>query len=135
VLLVEDEAIVGMMMRDILLEHGLFVIGPCCSLHEAMSSVATAEIDCAILDLNLGGDAVYPVADILKARGTPFLFVTGYGRESIDERFKGASILQKPVVREGLERQLRLILGTGPAALDAPVNYRGGRDQIPPVSA
>lgn len=135
VLLVEDEAIVGMMMRDILLEHGLFVIGPCCSLREAMSSVSTAEVDCAILDLNLGGDPVYPVAEILHARGIPFLFVTGYGRESIDERFKDVSILQKPVVREGLERQLHLILGTEPVAFDTPVGYRSGRDQLPPVSA
>lgn len=135
VLLVEDEAIVGMMMRDILLEHGLFVIGPCCSLREAMSSVGTAEVDCAILDLNLGGDPVYPVAEVLLARGIPFLFVTGYGRESIDERFKGVSILQKPIVREGLERQLQLILGTGTVLLDTPIGYRGGRDQLPPVSA
>lgn len=135
VLLVEDEAIVGMMMRDILLEHGLFVIGPCCSLREAMSSVGTAEVDCAILDLNLGGEPVYPVAEILLARGIPFLFVTGYGRESIDERFKGVSILQKPVVREGLEQQLRLILGTEPVLPDMPASYLTGRDQLPPVSA
>lgn len=128
VLLVEDEAIVGMMMRDILLEHSLFVVGPCCSLRDAMSSVAAAEFDCAILDLNLGGEAVYPVARKLIERGIPFLFVTGYGRESIDSNFQDVPILQKPIVREGLERHLRHLFGAGETPLDAG-HRTGGSDQ------
>jgi two-component sensor histidine kinase/ActR/RegA family two-component response regulator len=135
VLLVEDEAIVGMMMRDILLEHGLFVIGPCCSLREAMSSAATAEFDCAILDLNLGGEAVYPVAAMLSERGIPFAFVTGYGRESIEDRYKSIPILQKPIVREGLEEYLRQMLGAEAVAAANPASPIGERDQSPSATA
>jgi PAS domain S-box-containing protein len=133
ILLVEDEALVGMMMRDILLEHGLFVIGPCCTLSEAMATIGATDVDCAILDLNLGGEAVYPVAEKLSGRGVPFLFITGYGRESIDDKFKGVPVLQKPVIREGLERHLRDMLGTTEPGEQR--GYRGGRDQFPPVSA
>lgn len=135
VLLVEDEGIVGMMMREILLEHGLFVIGPCCSLKEALASVATAEVDCAILDLNLGGEAVYPVASMLANRGVPFAFVTGYGRESIDPGFQDTPIMQKPVVRESLERHLRQMLGMESVAYVDPMRRVVGTDQPPSASA
>lgn len=110
VLLAEDEAMIGMMMRDILLEYGLFVVGPCCTVGEA-TAAAAGEFDCAILDLNLGGDSIYPLAAALAERKVPFVFVTGYGRESIDERFAHVPILQKPIMREGLEEYLREVLG------------------------
>jgi PAS domain S-box-containing protein len=109
VLLAEDEAAIGMMMRDLLVEYGLFVIGPCCSLKEAAAAV-DEKLDGAVLDLNLGNEPVYPVADALAARGVPVVFVTGYGRESIDVRFRDFPILQKPVRREDLESCLRDLL-------------------------
>ena len=109
VLLAEDEAIIGMMMREFLTEFGLFVVGPCCTLGEA-AAAASGEFDCAILDLNLGGESVYPVAHALADRGIPFAFVTGYGRESVDDRFRNVPILQKPITREGLESYLRDML-------------------------
>ncbi|HEY2754546.1 MAG TPA: response regulator [Pseudolabrys sp.] len=112
VLLAEDEAMIGMMMRDILHDYGLFVVGPCCTVSEAMQAAA-GDFDCAILDLNLGGEPVYPVAAALAERKVPFAFVTGYGRESIDGQFNGVPILQKPVAREGLEQFLRGVLGIG----------------------
>lgn len=112
VLLAEDEAIIGMMMREFLVDYGLFVVGPCCTVNEALGASA-AEFDCAILDLNLGGESIYPVASKLGERNIPFAFVTGYGRESIDSRFVDAPILQKPVTREGLENCLRGMLAPG----------------------
>jgi PAS domain S-box-containing protein len=117
VLLVEDEAMIGIMMRELLSEYGMFVVGPCCSLKEALAE-ASAEFDAAFLDLNLGGELVYPVAASLAERGIPFVFVTGYGRESIDQGFEQVPILQKPVTRENLEKQLAGMLGLslGPAA-------------------
>jgi PAS domain S-box-containing protein len=115
VLIVEDDAIIGMMMREILSDHGLFVVGPCCSVAEALAA-AGGELDCAILDLNLGGEPVYPVATTLVARNIPFAFVTGYGRESIDTKFAQVPILQKPITREGLETYLRTTLGAQPSA-------------------
>jgi len=110
VLLVEDEAIVGLMMRELLTECGMFVVGPCCTLEEAMAE-ASGEFDGALLDLNLGGKFVYPVAEVLRERGIPFTFVTGYGAESLDGSFSGAPILQKPITRDLLQRQLGTMLG------------------------
>ena len=103
VLLAEDEAIIGMMMREFLLEYGLFVVGPCCTASEALAASSGSDFDCAILDLNLGGESVYPVATALAERKVPFAFVTGYGRESLDGRFADVPILQKPITRENLE--------------------------------
>jgi two-component sensor histidine kinase/CheY-like chemotaxis protein len=103
VLLVEDEALVAMMMRDILLELGLSVAGPFCTPAEAVTAARDDGVDAAILDVNLGGELIYPVADALAARGVPFVFVTGYGAESIDGRFAHVPILQKPIERQVLQ--------------------------------
>ncbi len=103
VLLVEDEALVAMMMRDILLELGLSVAGPFCTPAEAVAAARDDGVDAAILDVNLGGELIYPVADALAARGVPFVFVTGYGAESIDGRFAHVPILQKPIERQVLQ--------------------------------
>jgi two-component SAPR family response regulator len=101
-----------MMMRELLSERGLFVIGPCCTVREALAA-AGDDLDCAILDVHLSGEFVYPVASTLQELNVPFAFVSGYGRESIDSRFQDVYILQKPVTREGLERYLGRVLGDG----------------------
>jgi PAS domain S-box-containing protein len=125
VLLAEDEAIIGMMMREFLIEYGVFVVGPCCTLSETLAA-ANTEFDCAILDLNLGGESVYSVASALAERNVPFAFVTGYGRESLDGRFENVPILQKPITRESLEICLRDMLQQRPIA--------GGKD-VPSIEA
>jgi PAS domain S-box-containing protein len=112
VLLVEDEALVAMMMRDILLELGLSVAGPFCTPAEAVAAARDDGVDAAILDVNLGGELIYPVADALAARGVPFVFVTGYGAESIDGRFAHVPILQKPIERQVLQH-LFVLPGNG----------------------
>jgi hypothetical protein len=104
ILLVEDEILVAMMMRDILSELGFLVIGPFSRLSEAMIAAVHDEIDGGIIDINLGGEFVYPVADVLVARNIPFVFVTGYGVESIDDRFGFISIIKKPVQRQALQK-------------------------------
>ncbi len=103
ILLVEDEVLVAMMMRDLLGELGLSVIGPFSRLSEAMVAAVHDEIDGAIIDINLGGEFVYPVADVLVARKIPFVFVTGYGVESIESRFGSVPIVKKPVQRPVLQ--------------------------------
>ena len=131
ILLVEDEAMIGIMMRELLSEYGMFVVGPCCSVQEALRE-ATADFDGAFLDLNLSGEFVYPVAKLLEQRNIPFTFVTGYGAESLDRRFDGVQVLQKPVTRENLEVQLAKMLGASfepragsqPAAHDPPQSLR-----------
>jgi PAS domain S-box-containing protein len=104
ILLVEDEILVAMMMKDILSELGFTVIGPFSRLAEAMIAAVHEEIDAGIIDVNLGGEFVYPVADVLTARKIPFVFVTGYGVESIDGRFGYVPIVKKPVQRQVLQR-------------------------------
>jgi PAS domain S-box-containing protein len=104
VLLVEDEILVAMMMRDVLTELGFVVVGPFSRLSQAMVAAVHDEIDAGIIDVNLGGEFVYPVADVLVARQIPFLFVTGYGVESIDARFRHVPILKKPVQQQALTR-------------------------------
>jgi PAS domain S-box-containing protein len=111
ILLVEDEAMIGIMMRELLSEYGMFVVGPCCSLQDALKEAA-ADFDGAFLDLNLAGEFVYPVATLLGRRNIPFTFVTGYGAESVERGFEGVPVLQKPVTRENLEIQLATMLGT-----------------------
>ena len=97
VMVVEDEALVALVLADQLTDMGVSVVGPCGSVAEARSAVSENDLDAAILDVNLGGELVYPVADLLSARGIPFIFVTGYGHESIDKKFSYAPVLEKPV--------------------------------------
>jgi len=104
VLLVEDEILVAMMMKDILTELGFSVIGPFSRLAEAMVAAVHDNIDAGIIDVNLGGEFVYPVADVLAAREIPFVFITGYGVESIDSRFDYVPIVKKPVQRQVLQK-------------------------------
>jgi two-component SAPR family response regulator len=92
------------MMKDILSELGFSVVGPFSRLAEAMVAAVHDEIDAGIIDVNLGGEFVYPVADVLRARNIPFVFVTGYGVESIDARFSYVPIVKKPVQRQVLQR-------------------------------
>jgi two-component sensor histidine kinase/DNA-binding response OmpR family regulator len=103
VLLVEDEALVAMLMRDMLTELGYSVIGPFSRPTDAETALHAERVDAAVLDINLDGEMVYPVADQLAARGIPFVFVTGYGAETIERRFAHVPVLQKPIERQMLE--------------------------------
>jgi PAS domain S-box-containing protein len=112
VLLVEDEALVGMLIRDILEEMGCLVSGPVSDLHEAISTAQSGAFDAAVLDVNLGGAFAYPLAEHLHDRGVPYIFLTGYAQDMLDERFTGAPILRKPIEREAVETALRTVLAT-----------------------
>jgi PAS domain S-box-containing protein len=104
ILLVEDEALVAMMIQDCLVENGHSVIGPVSRASDALQAAKDGDYDAAILDINLGDGMAYPVADIVSARGIPFVFVTGYDADTIDERFSSVPILQKPIERQMLEQ-------------------------------
>jgi two-component sensor histidine kinase/DNA-binding response OmpR family regulator len=103
VLLVEDEALVAMVMRDMLTEFGFAVVGPFSRATDATAAATDERVDAAVLDINLDGEMVYSLAELLSARGIPFVFVTGYGSESIDGRFAHIPVLQKPIERKVLE--------------------------------
>jgi len=114
VLVVEDEMMVSMLIEDMLGELGCLVIGPASRLDEAMQLARDAELDCAVLDVNLGGQPIFPLADLLRERGRPFAFATGYGDAGLRDVDKGSPVLQKPF-REG---DLARVLGELRAAVD-----------------
>jgi PAS domain S-box-containing protein len=104
VLVVEDEALVGIMIQECLTELGFQIVGPVCTASDALQVAKDGDFDAAILDINLGDGMVYQVAEILAWRHVPFVFVTGYDADSIDSRFRGIPVLQKPVEREMLQK-------------------------------
>jgi CheY-like chemotaxis protein len=111
VLLVEDEAMVAMMIEDMLCDLGCQVIGPVSRVASALDLLEDEPVDAAVLDVNLGGEAVFPVADRLAAAGVPFVFSTGYGLAGLDPRHADRPVLQKPYSRERLGAALAGALG------------------------
>jgi CheY-like chemotaxis protein len=106
VLVVEDEALVSMLVEDMLGDLGCVVVGPAAELDEALKLASTADLDAALLDVNLGGRPIFPVADVLRARGIPFAFASGYGEAGLSEDYRGAPVLQKPFREADLRRIL-----------------------------
>jgi len=104
VLLVEDEALVALMIQETLTEFGYQVVGPLNTASEALATARENHFDAAVLDINLGDGLVYTVAEILGVRGVPFIFVTGYDADSVDSRFSDVPILQKPIERDMLQK-------------------------------
>jgi CheY-like chemotaxis protein len=96
VLLVEDEAIIAMLMEDLLEELGCDIVTTAGTLDDALTAAGTGRYDVAFLDVNLHGVPVYPVAEVLRSRAIPFAFVTGYGSTGVAAVQVEAPILQKP---------------------------------------
>ena len=111
VLVVEDEMLIGMLLEDMLVDLGHVVVGVVSRLEEALAAVQREDFDVAILDVHLNGQSVFPVADILVGRGTPFVFATGYGERGLPEQYRDRPILQKPFARDDLERVLKALGG------------------------
>jgi CheY-like chemotaxis protein len=111
ILVVEDEGLVAMLIEDLLDDAGCEVAGSVGSVAQAIAWLeAGGEADAALLDVNLGGEPVWPVADALAARGVPFAFTTGY--DHLDEpRFQNAPLLGKPIKAARLEEMLRRFVG------------------------
>jgi PAS domain S-box-containing protein len=106
IMVVEDEALVAMALRESLDELGFSVIGPFNRISEAMIALRNNHIDGAVLDVNLGGELIYPLADVLAADRVPFIFITGYGAEEIEPRYAHVPILQKPIEAGALKSVL-----------------------------
>ncbi len=96
ILLVEDEPLVAMDVESQLLAAGCIVVGPAPTVERARALIEAEPPDAALLDANLAGTSVETVADALVARGVPFAFATGYGREALPERHRGVPVLAKP---------------------------------------
>jgi CheY-like chemotaxis protein len=110
ILVVEDEYLIRMLLEDMLTDLGYEIAGAVGTLAEASDIAATAEFDIAILDVNLDGKEIYPVADILASRDVPFVFVSGYGEGSLPELYRGRPALQKPFQAEHLKTTLEEML-------------------------
>lgn len=111
ILVVEDEMLVAMNVEDMLLDLGHEVAGLASRLSGALSLAQEASFDAAMLDVNLAGEASFPVADLLAERGIPFLFATGYGLQGIDERYRDRPVLQKPFRAIDLAAALEALAG------------------------
>jgi two-component sensor histidine kinase/DNA-binding response OmpR family regulator len=111
-LLVEDELVVGLFMQDLLKTIGYRPTEPIARLSEAIHAATKERFEGAILDMNLNGEIVYPLAELLTQQRVPFLFVTGYGQHSLDPRFTRVPVLQKPVVQDELAGALSRVLGS-----------------------
>jgi CheY-like chemotaxis protein len=135
-LVVEDEALVAMMVETILADLGCAVVGPVGRLAAALELVATEALDGAIVDVNVGGEQAYPLADALSAAGVPFVFATGYGRAGIDQRYAGVPVLQKPFEEAALERAVAGLVADPRLGSAAPTLAPGDVDSPsrPPVN-
>lgn len=114
VFVVEDEAIIAMMLEDILMDLGCTVIGPALGIQQAKDIIAANETpSAAILDVNVAGQPVYPVAEILAEKGVPLIFATGYGAAGLAENWRGRVTVQKPYTQDDIIRALRAATPAG----------------------
>lgn len=109
VLVVEDEFLIAMLVEDVLGRLGCEVVGPAGALEPAMRLARREPLDAAILDVTIRGGQVFPVAEILLARGVPFVLASGYGDWSLPQTLKGQVRLTKPFVAADLERAVRTV--------------------------
>jgi CheY-like chemotaxis protein len=108
ILVVEDEALVAMLLEDVLADLGCEVVGPAMRLAEGLHLAQMNGLDAAILDINLAGERSYPIADLLEEKSVPILFVTGYGHSG--RPGKSDRVLQKPYRAPELQSALAELL-------------------------
>ncbi|AHY59482.1 response regulator [Stenotrophomonas rhizophila] len=106
VLVVEDESLVAMMVEDCLIELGYEVAAVAPNVDAALAALQGGGIDCAMLDVNLGGTPSFPIAEALEARGIPYMFVTGYDGTAIPPNFRARHGLQKPFRMRELQQAM-----------------------------
>ena len=101
--------LIGMLLEDMLADMGHTVVGIIPRVNEALAAVQREEFDFAILDVHLNGQAVFPVAEALAARGIPFVFATGYGARGLPDEYRSRPILQKPFAKDDLVKMLAML--------------------------
>ena len=106
ILVVEDEMMIAMLLEDMLADLGHTVVGVAGRLDSALDMARSTDADMAILDVNLSGEASFPVAHVLAERGLPFMFATGYGVLGLEAPFQHTLTLKKPFELNDLSRAL-----------------------------
>jgi CheY-like chemotaxis protein len=112
-LVVEDETMIFLLIEDMLKDMGCAVVSHATDVREALMFIDNRRPDFAVLDVNLAGEQVYPVAERLDAIGVPFAFATGYGRPGMPDRWASRPVIQKPFKQETLAAALSAIVGGG----------------------
>ena len=115
VLVIEDESLVAMLLETILEDMGCTDVGPESNIDDGLIAATTeASLDAALLDVNVAGREVFPVAEALRARGVPFVFSTGYGEAGLPEHWRGNPTIQKPftegAIRDALMKAMNISL-------------------------
>jgi CheY-like chemotaxis protein len=106
VLVIEDELMIRMLLQDMLDDLGHTLAGEAGRIDEAVTLAKQAEFDIAILDVNLNGEPISPVVEVLVERGLPFVFATGYGQRGVPEAYRRTPTLQKPFQADALAKAL-----------------------------
>lgn len=112
VLVLEDETLVSMMVEDMLIDLGCEVVGPFAKLEQALAFIdgGDGKLDAALLDVNLGGERSFPMAEALAGKGVPFVFTTGYDESGLPEVWRGRPTLRKPFMMGEMADALRKAL-------------------------
>ena len=110
IFLVEDEVMIRMMVADMLKELGYNIAAESGEIGDALKLAQSVEFDLAILDVNVNGKVISPVADLIAARSRPFIFATGYGSSGLPAEYRDRPALQKPFQIETLERVIEQVL-------------------------
>jgi CheY-like chemotaxis protein len=112
VLVVEDESLVAMLLETILEDMGCTPVGPASNIDEGLALATDGDpLDAALLDVNVAGRQVFPVAEALKERGVPFVFSTGYGEGGLPEEWRGQATIQKPFTEAAVRQALMDAMG------------------------
>ena len=109
-MVVEDELLVAMLIEDALREQGYDVVGPFTNLPDALAAAGRELADVALLDVNLRGQRVYPVAELLEARGIPFLLLSGYGTDAVPPEHAHWAACAKPFMPKDLTRRIECVM-------------------------
>jgi CheY-like chemotaxis protein len=114
ILVVEDEPLIAMLIEDILRERGCDVVGPAATVADGLRLVTDAPLDAALLDVNIGEETVYPVADALRRLDVPFVFVTGLREDNLSEPYRVQPTIRKPIFRRDFAERVVEALAEGP---------------------
>jgi CheY-like chemotaxis protein len=114
ILVVDDEPLIAMMIADWLAEQGLETLGPAHSVAQALALLESETADAAILDVSLGNDDSYEVAEVLSAKNIPFAFATGHGADTLAKRYTDVITVSKPFDFEIVRSVVARLLQTSP---------------------
>lgn len=110
ILVVEDEILIAMSIEDALAEAGGEVVGPAASVERALECLQNERVDAVVLDMNLNGTSARPIAEAASKKAIPFLVLSGYGAQAINEISENAPVLSKPFNPDELVEAVRKLL-------------------------